>query len=528
MATKLRTTHPADLQSLLRRGFEALNSGRLEEAGDCCRQALQAKPDLVEGHFLVGLVALELKDRKTAFQAFGSVTKLRPDHSAAWAQLAKLFIGEGQLNRVDAALVAAVKPEPTDPLVHDLLGTIYSRMGEYDIARHWFEKAAAARPEHPPYLLNLANNLVYHGETATAEELFSKVISIEEDTAQAHWALASSRKARDRGHIEQMRSLLSRREQHPRMQAFYYYAIGKELEDQEDWDAAFEAFRRGAAARRETVEYDETAEIELFAYLENHYTRNWLDDGSDGNPSSAPIFVLGQPRTGTTLIERIITSHSQVHSAGELQQFGMALRRLSRHRDPKRFSTALYTAALGLDYTKVGNVYMESTRRVQGDRARFVDKLPQNYLHVPMILKALPNARIVHLTRDPMDACFASYKQLFADAYLHSYDLEEMARHHCRYRKLMDVWRDRFGDRFLDISYEATVSHLEPNARRLIDFLGLPWEDACLRFHEQKKAVSTASAVQVREPVHTRSVGRWRRYEKQLAPMLLVLEKHDI
>jgi hypothetical protein len=145
-----------------------------------------------------------------------------------------------------------------------------------------------------------------------------------------------------------------------------------------------------------------------------------------------------------------------------------------------------------------------------------------------MILKALPNAKIVHLTRDPMDSCFASYKQLFADAYLHSYDLEEMARHHYRYRHLMDVWRERFGDRFLDISYEETVSDLEPNARRLIDFLDLPWEDECLRFHEQKKAVSTASAVQVREPVHTRSVGRWRRYEKQLEPMLAELRKSGI
>ena len=516
------------LQSLLQQGFDALSRGQIERAGECCRQVLQLQPDLVEGHFLVGLVALEAKDRKTAFQAFGSVTKLDPGHAAAWAQLAKLFIGEGQLNRVDAALDEAVKANPTDPLVHDVLGTVYSRMGEYEIALSWFEKAAAARPDHPPYLLNLANNLVYHGETRDAEEMFLKVIDIEEDTAQAHWALATSRKATDREHVDQMRSLLTRRKQHPRMQAFYYYGIGKELEDLEQWDEAFDAFSRGAAARRGTVEYDEAAEIELFEFLEQSYTTEWLDDGTEGNDTRAPIFVLGQPRTGTTLIERIVTSHSQVHSAGELQQFGMAIRRLSRHRNPKRFSKELFSAALTLDYGKVGNIYMESTRRVQGEAPRFVDKLPQNYLHIPMILKALPNAKIVHLTRDPMDSCFASYKQLFADAYLHSYDLEEMARHHCRYRRLMEVWRERFGDRFLDISYEETVGDLEPNARRLIDFLDLPWEDECLRFHEQKKAVSTASAVQVREPVHTRSVGRWRKYEKQLAPMLAVLRKSGI
>jgi len=127
-----------------------------------------------------------------------------------------------------------------------------------------------------------------------------------------------------------------------------------------------------------------------------------------------------------------------------------------------------------------------------------------------------------------MDACFASYKQLFADAYLHSYDLEEMARHHCRYRRLMAAWRDRFPGRFLDISYEETVSNLEPNARRLVEFLGLPWEDACLHFHEQKHAVSTASAVQVREPAHTRSIGRWRKYEDRLQPMRKVLEQNGL
>ena len=146
---------------------------------------------------------------------------------------------------------------------------------------------------------------------------------------------------------------------------------------------------------------------------------------------------------------------------------------------------------------------------------------------IPLILAALPAAKIVHLQRDPMDACFASFKQLFADAYLHSYDQAEMARHHRRYLHLMAVWRERFGERFLDISYEATVQDLEPNARRLINFLGLDWQPACLDFHNQERPVSTASAVQVREPAHTRSVGRWRKYAQQLAPMRAILQQQQ-
>jgi len=528
MGMKPNAAKTAQLQTLLRQGFEALNRGQVQQAGDCCRQVLGIQPDLVEGHFLVGLVALEMRDRRTALSAFGSVTRLQPDHPAAWAQLAKLFIGDGQLNRADAALENVAKANPDDPMVCDLVGTIYTRMGEHGSARGWYEKAIRNKPEHPPYLLNYANNLVYHGETGAAEAVLRDIITIDENNPQAHWVLASARKARDREHVEQMRALLGSHRQHPRLEAFYHYAIGKELEDLREWDEAFDAFERGANVRRKTVEYDEAAEIEMFDFLEERFTADWVDDGSAGHDADAPIFVLGQPRTGTTLIERIISSHSQVHSSGELQQFGMAVRRLGKHSDPRRFSKQLFESALELDCARVGAVYMESTRRVQGDTPRFVDKLPQNYFYIPMILKALPNARIVHLTRDPMDACFASYKQLFADAYLHSYDLEEMARHHCRYRRLMAAWRERFPGRFLDISYEETVSDLEPHARRLIEFLGLPWEDACLRFHEQKHAVSTASAVQVREPAHTRSIGRWRKYEDRLQPMRQVLEQNGL
>jgi cytochrome c-type biogenesis protein CcmH/NrfG len=528
MVMKTTAAKTAQLQTLLQQGFQALNRGQVRQASDFCRKALGMQPDLVEGHFLVGLVALEMRDRRTALSAFGSVTRLQPDHAAAWAQLAKLFIGDGQLNRADAALEKVAQVDTGDPMVCDLVGTIYTRMGEHGSARNWYQKAIRHKSNHPPYLLNYANNLVYHGETADAEAVLNDILAVDENNPQAHWVLAGVRRARDRGHVEQMRALLASHRQHPRLEAFYHYAIGKELEDLRAWSEAFDAFERGAEVRRRTVEYDEAGEIEMFEFLEQEFTTEWVDDGSAGHDADAPIFVLGQPRTGTTLIERIISSHSQVHSSGELQQFGMAVRRLSRHTDPRRFSKALFESALDLDCARVGAVYMESTRRVQGDTPRFVDKLPQNYFYIPMILKALPKAKIIHLSRDPMDACFASYKQLFADAYLHSYDLEEMARHHCRYRRLMAVWRDRFQGRFLDISYEDTVSDLEPNARRLIEYLGLPWEDACLRFHEQKHAVSTASAVQVREPAHTRSIGRWRKYEDRLQPMRKILEKQGI
>jgi hypothetical protein len=361
-----------------------------------------------------------------------------------------------------------------------------------------------------------------------AETLLQRVLAQRPSHPNAHWLLSNLRKAQNRDHVEVLERLVRDEGRNPRALAFLCYGLGKELEDLEDWEGAFEAFARGAAARRATIDFDEAAEIEMFQAFADTFTEDWMHDGTAGCDDPSPIFVVGQPRTGTTLVERIITSHSQVFSAGELKQFGHSVRRLGDYREPKRQSAKLAQLAAAIDPLQLGRSYLQTTRKLRGSLPRFVDKLPPNYLYIPLILKALPNARIVHLRRGPMDACFASFKQLFADAYPHSYDQAEMARHHARYYHLMATWRERFGDRFFDISYEDTASDLEPNARALIDFLGLPWEPACLDFHKQKAAVTTASVVQVRQPAHTRSVGRWRRYEKQLAVMRRTLAEHGV
>ena len=515
-------------RELLHSGFAYLQSGQPERAAECCRRVLADDPKLPEAHFLVGLVAIELNQRRVAASAFGSVTKLQPDHGAAWAHLARQYALGGQLALADAALKKAVEHEDGNAVVHDLIGSVHSLIGEDEEALAWFERAATAEPDNVMYRVNHANCQMFVGKLDAAEASLREVLAKHPDNANAHWIFAGLRKARDRAHVDEMEQLAATGNYPPKALAFLYYALGKELEDLEEWDAAFAAFAKGAKARRSTIDYDEAGEVETFAALERVFTREWMDSPGDGHDSDAPIFIVGQPRSGTTLVERIVTAHSQVHSAGELKQFGNAVRRLSRYSEPTRFSAALAEGAGRVDVGKLGKHYIETTRTVAGDTPRFVDKLPLNFMYVPLILKALPNARIVHLRRNPMDACFSSFKQLFADAYLHSYDLEEMARHHARYYRLMEVWRERFGDRYFEVAYEDVAGNLEPNARALIEFLDLPWEDACLEFHKQKSAVTTASSVQVRQPAHTRSVGRWRRYEEQLAPARRVLEELGI
>ena len=466
-----------------------------------------------------GLIALELKQTWTAVSAFGSVTKIKPDHAAAWANLARLFMLAGQPARADAALARAVEHDDGNPAVLDLIGTVHGLLGDQEEASRWIGRAVEKQPNNIQFIVNQANNYTFLGRLDEADAMLQRALELNPGHPNSHWLLSNLRRVENRDHVEVLERLVQQENRNPRALAFLYYGLGKELEDLEDWDNAFDAFARGAAARRTTIDFDEAEESEMYEAFASTFTEEWMAEGKAGHDDPAPIFVVGQPRTGTTLVERIITSHSQVYSAGELKQFGHCIRRLSDYREPTRFSAKLAELAANVDSEQLGKAYMQMTKKVRGNLPRFVDKLPPNYLYLPLILKALPNAKVVHLTRHPMDACFASFKQLFADAYLHSYDQAEMARHHARYYHLMATWRERFGDRFFDISYERTAGDLEPNARALIEFLELPWEDACLQFHKQKAAVTTASAVQVRQPVHTRSVGRWRRYESQLAVM---------
>ncbi|WP_375206394.1 tetratricopeptide repeat-containing sulfotransferase family protein [Hyphococcus sp.] len=514
------------IAGLLRDGFAALNRGDSVKAAECCKAAMMIDRAYPETHFLVGLTALEMNDLKTAASAFGSVVKLSPGHGAGWAQLARIFIRLGQPGRAEQALEKAIAAAPGDAAAADLIGIVSSSLGDQQQAKDWYARAVSLAPDRPAYQVNLASAEIFLGETEAAERTLTGLLA-EHDVAQGEWLLSSLKKAENPARADRLMQKADKAgDDHAR--AFLAYAAGKEYEDVEAWEKAFAAFETGAQAKRRTIAYDEAADEARFAALQETFDAGWSSKSRDGHDDPSPIFVVGQPRTGTTLIERIIASHSMVESAGELQQFGLSVRRLTKSENPDRWAPETIRASAHVDTGALGKEYLRASAPMRKGAPRFVDKLPGNYLHIPLILAALPNAKIVHLTRDPMDSCFASYKQLFAEAYYHSYDQEEMARHHARYLKLMAHWREMFPGRVFDVSYEATVADLEPHARALIDYLGVPWEDRCLAFHEQKAAVATASAVQVREKTHTRSVGRWRRYGTALDPMAAALKNAGV
>lgn len=535
------SAHPPDpVSALLADGMRLLEAGDAHGAADCCRRALQRDPGRAAAHFLVGLVANALGDTKSAVHGFGSAASLDRSHAAARAHLARTLLRIGAPARAERALADAQALAPQDPLVQDLIGLCHSLLGDQARAKDWYERAVHQSPDHAPFVVNLASALMFLGENDRAEDLLIRLLKKTPDEAQGQWLLSSLRKADERARADDLMARAARLKDAGRAAdrqaiAFFAYAAGKEYEDLALWDAAFPAFATGAAARRASLDYDEGAEQAYFGALTDQFDRHWLSAhaarAAPDNQRPMPVFIIGQPRTGTTLIDRIISAHPLVESAGELQQFGLSIRRLAGAAAGPRFSPDEVKRSAALDMGALGREYLRATtplwQRAAADQPLrfFVDKLPGNYRFVPLILAALPDARIIHVTRHPADACFSSFKQLFADAYAHSYDLAEMARHFVRYHRLMEHWRTEYPGRFLDMSYEGAVSDTEPAAVALIDHLGLDFDPACLDFHNSRAAVATASAVQVREKPHTRSVGRWKAYRAHVAPMLQVLEE---
>ncbi|MDB5467183.1 MAG: hypothetical protein JWQ46_1945, partial [Phenylobacterium sp.] len=246
-----------------------------------------------------------------------------------------------------------------------------------------------------------------------------------------------------------------------------------------------------------------------------------------GDPSEEPIFVVGLPRSGTTLVDRILSSHPQVTSAGELSNFALLLKRAAGTASSFVLDEDTLAAAARVDMARLGSDYVASTRPLTGATPRFVDKMPLNVLYAGLIHQALPNARIVCLRRDPMDVCLSNFRQLFATGfsyYNYSYDLADVARYYVGFDRLVAHWRSVLPpDRFTEIAYEGLVASQEATTRELLAFCGLPWDPRCLAFHENAAPVATASSVQVRQPLYASSVGRWRRYGEGLAPMRDVL-----
>ncbi|WP_109127096.1 sulfotransferase [Dyella sp. C11] len=481
-------------------------------------------------HYVLGIASLELGQLQAAARHMGYAAALEPASSLYASQFARILsacnLTAEALAEADRALALA----PSDAMQLDTLGVIYTLANAHQKACVAFERATALAPDSAHHHYNLASSLIATGRLDDAERELETCIALQPNAWRAHFTLAHARRQTpERHHRERLEHLLPATGGDDQAHMYVHLALAKECEDLGDYAAAFDHLTKGKAAGGKGRGYRRENDQALFDALTKAFPET--PTVHRGHDSAEPIFIIGMPRSGTTLVERIVSSHPDVQTAGELQNFGLVLKRLSGSRTPALLDEDTITRALQADPALVGRNYIASTRPGTGTRPRFIDKLPHNFLYAGFIARALPNAKILCLRRDPMDVCLSNFRQLFSltsPYYDYAFDLHDTGYYYAQFDRLMSHWQRVLPGRILEVDYETLVDEQEAQSRRIIDFCGLAWNDACLDFHENRSPVSTASAVQVREPMNRRSLQRWKRYGAPMERLHALLESEGV
>jgi len=470
-------------------------------------------------YFLLGNIASVHGNHNKALELFTKAAAL--DKAEIWYQLyhARELSTLGRSNDAKASADIAQKLNVTDPYIADTLGVVYSRAGYHELAIPLFELAVSADKKQASYFYNLGASAQFIGDFQKAQSAYENTIALNPKFYRAWSSLVSlSKQTTDSHHLDELMSLFEAARGDAEGQLQLGHAICKTLEDLERHEESLMWLLRGKQAKRDLLRYDRKAGQALFASAKK--TTHTTLITSQISEDVTPVFVVGLPRTGTTLVDRVLSSHSEVVSAGELNIFAELIKSAAGTPSKLVMDSETFVQANALNLPEIGRLYLDKTHgRAQG-APYMVDKMPLNFFYAALIHRALPNARIIALRRGAMDSCLSNFRQLFSTQfsfYNYTFDLPDTAEFYRGFDGLMAHWLENLPtDRFMEVHYEDIVFDQETQTRRLLDFCGLPWEEACLRFHENAAPVSTASSVQVRQPLYSGSIGRWKKYGDKL------------
>ncbi|MDZ4348771.1 MAG: sulfotransferase [Xanthomonadaceae bacterium] len=501
-------------------GLGLLTQRRVAEARQLSDRLVDTHADDAEVMFLASEVRLAEGDAEAALGFIVAAVELAPNQVPLLVKKADNLIMLRR--RSDARQVAeeAIAVAGDDGQSLWQIGKIYSRCDDPARARPLYEKAAAVLGANPGLLYDLAVAKFHTGDIAGAEQSIERLLAVAPKAGHALYLRSTLRRQTDASnHVDDLKTRLDSGFPTEAERAACLFALAKELEDMEQTEESFTTLTEAAALKRQTLTYDAAAERASIDSVRAAYTSAVMQADVAGHGEGGAIFIVGMPRTGTTLLERMLGCHSDVESAGELLDFGQALAAASRKAMQANPDKTLVEASLTIDFAALGRDYMQSARQSAPGSRMFIDKMPVNYIYCGLIRKALPQARIIHLVRDPMDSCYAAYKTLFSQAYYFSYDFEELADYYNCYHQMMRHWHAVMPGVILDVRYEDLVVDTEGQARRILEWCGLDWQEAVLAPSENRSPSTTASAAQVREPVYTSSVDKWRSHEAGLAPL---------
>jgi mannose/cellobiose epimerase-like protein (N-acyl-D-glucosamine 2-epimerase family)/Tfp pilus assembly protein PilF len=530
-------------------GHALLDLGQFDEAAASCRRAAELKPGLAEAHDNLGSAQLALGRLDDALASYRRALEIEPDFAEAHSNLGNLWLEFGRIDEALGSYRQAIAIDPNLAEAHNNLGNGLRNLGKLEDAAASYGRALEINPKFAEAHCNLGVTLRLQGRTeeaqascrraleinpqsaealvawadssadvgqfAQAEELFKRAIAAQPDSPEAWAGLARSRKmtVADVAWLAQAQRIVGKGLP-PRHEICLRHAIGKYFDDLQDFEQAFVHFRRAneltglRRAKHDRRQLTRTVEV-----ITRFWDRNRVNgQRADASESDRPVFIVGMPRSGTTLVEQILASHPAVFGAGELTFWSAAWAAHAASPGNAEMSDSLLRT--------LADKYLRSLRRLSDGASRVIDKMPTNFPFLGLIHAALPNARIIHVRRNPLDTCLSIYTQPFETAVSYANDLDDLAHYYTEYLRVMDHWRSTLpANVILDVSYEGLVSDQEAWSRRMLEFIGLPWDSRCLDFHRTERTVLTASKWQVRQKLHGSSIGRWRHYEKFLGAL---------
>lgn len=511
-----------------KRALQYLQSGQESAARAVLETLVAGQPEHAEAWLLLGGIAWRqdhIRDSIShALKAYGSnlwTADLVCDVIAALIQV-------GESRAAHELFGYPLLQETGDGNLLLRLSGQAQKLGEHALALSLLERAGGAGVSGADYQVHLGVQQAVNGQLHEAEMTLES--SARANPAFGRGVLMLSRMKKqtaERNHLEQIRQGLNLVEKGGEEHAALEFASYKELEDLGRFDEAWQALTAGNAIMHARLKHDPVREARLFERLMSETSRWGPDDGGNlakNGDEPQPIFILGMPRSGTTVLDRILDNHSQVHSVGELPDFEYQLRWAVDHCTPSIPDDVALDRLNAVDFHELGKRYLARTRWRTSGKRFYVDKLPANWAVAGLILRALPQARVLHLVRDPMDVCFSNYRALFGDSYPYSYDLAALASHHQTYRRVMQHWHTCFPGCILDVMYRGLVDDTSAVAQQVFDFCGLEFEPGCVDVTRNRGAVATLSMVQARQPIHARAFREWEPYARQLEPLRALLE----
>ena len=511
----------------LYKGIRHAKAGRNKLAEESYKNVLSKDNKNVDALRLLGLLAFKNNNHDIAEKLLIRAIQLDPYFHLLWDNLAKVFRVQNKLEESKKAFENLIKLDPKNNEAFVALGTIYNKLAQYKDGINSYKKALKLNDNNARVYLSMGHALKTLGNRKECEDSYLKAIKLFPLSGEGYWSLANLKTYTfNENQIHAMKSAI-KEDMHEQEKIQMMFALGKAYESKKDFKESFKFYNDGNWMQRKTVEYNaeensKSIDLTIDFFKQNKEKLNF----DSGISSKDPIFILGLPRAGSTLLEQILASHSMIEGTEELHNIMTIGRRIRTTNDSKNYLNNLLDLSKE-NISSYGNMYIDETRWARTDNNFFIDKMPNNFPHIGLIKMILPNAKIIDARRNPLDGCFSCFKQYFAKGQHFTYDLDDVARYYKDYLKIMKFWNNYFPDEIHTVCYENVINNPEQEVRLMLKYLGLDFEKSCMDFYKSSRPVKTASSEQVRQPIYKSGMNYWENYEDDLSTLVKHFPDYD-